>query len=34
MNNCWQDYAVVNAAQIADLLQVPPPVSEALTADA
>jgi uncharacterized protein YecE (DUF72 family) len=34
MNNCWQDYAVVNAAQIADLLQAPPPLSEALTADA
>ena len=34
MNNCWRDYAVVNAAQLADLLQVPPPLSEALTADA
>ena len=34
MNNCWRDDAVVNAAQIADLLQVPPPLSEALTADA
>ncbi len=34
MNNCWRDYAVDNAATIAGLLQVPPTVSEALTADA
>jgi len=34
MNNCWRDFAVVNAAQIADLLQAAPPVSEALIADA
>lgn len=33
MNNCWRDYAVINAAQMAALLQAPPG-PEPLTAEA